>query len=44
MHNNAFETAVQVFECIKKVIRIRVKDLKGDDNEINRQLRTNWGI
>ena len=44
VHNNTSETAVQVFERIKEVIRIKVEDLKGTDNEINRQLRANWGI
>ena len=44
VHNNASEIAVQVFECIKEVIHIRLKGLKGADNATNRQLSINWGL
>ena len=45
MHNQANETVLQVFECIKKEIRIKLAGLlnvKGDD--VNRKLCRNWGL
>ena len=45
IHNQANETALQVFGCIKEEIRIKLAGLlnvKGDD--VNRKLCRNWDL
>ena len=44
VHNNASEIAMQVLECIKESICIRLAGLKRADNATNRQLIINFGI